>query len=103
MHTEWVDWMQNKHIADVLATGCFKENRMSKMLIPEDPEGDGETYSLQYLCSDMATLQRYQKEFAPALQAEHTAKFEGHFVAFRSIMELLEISTVKFAENWEKN
>lgn len=103
MQADWLEWMQETHIPEVLGTGCFKENRISRLVLPADPDNDGETYSLQYLCPDMETLQRYQKDFAPALQQAHTARYEGHFVAFRTVMEVVEISTVRYAENWEKN
>ncbi|MEY4927761.1 MAG: hypothetical protein RI894_2197, partial [Bacteroidota bacterium] len=75
-HEDWLEWMTNTHIPDVLATGCFQENRLSKLVIPADPEDDGETYSLQYLCPDMDTLQYYQNNHAPALQKDHTARYD---------------------------
>ena len=90
MHADWTQWMAKTHIPEVLATGCFRECRMSLLVVPADPEEDGETYSLQYLCPDMETLQRYQTQFAPTLQREHTARYEGHFVAFRTVMELMQ-------------
>jgi hypothetical protein len=88
-HEDWIEWMQNTHIPEVMKTGCFLENRMSRMLIPADPENDGVTYSIQYLCASMAVLQQYQARFAPALQQDHTHRYEGKFVAFRTVMEVV--------------
>jgi hypothetical protein len=89
MHDEWLSWMQDTHIPEVMQTGCFLENRMSRMLIPADPDNDGVTYSVQYLCANMAILQQYQARFAPTLQQAHSRRYEGRFVAFRTVMEVV--------------
>ena len=46
VHDQWMTWMQEKHIKDVLATGKFTAARMVKVLIEE--EMGGSTYSIQY-------------------------------------------------------
>ena len=33
---------------------------------------------------------KYQKEFAPKLQKEHSEKFKDKFAAFRTILEIIE-------------
>jgi hypothetical protein len=38
----------------------------------------------------MESYEEYRKNFAPALQAEHTAKFKDRFVAFRTLLEIVE-------------
>jgi hypothetical protein len=47
-HEEWLKWMKETHIPDVMRTGCFTENRMLKVLTGDEP--DGSTYSIQYTC-----------------------------------------------------
>jgi hypothetical protein len=85
---EWLEWMNTKHIPDVMATGSFKECRLTKVIA--DDQG-GETYSVQYLCENMELYMAYQKDHAPALQKEHSAKYEGKFVAFRTMLEVMQI------------
>ena len=89
----WLKYMRKDHIPQVMATGCFMEYRFSK-LVMDDP--DGTNYSIQYLCQDKNTLERYQAEHAKALQADHTEKFKDKFVAFRSLLEVVDhnISTL---------
>ena len=89
VHDEWLEWMQQTHIPAVIETGCFLENRMSRIVIPTDPDNDGFNYSIQYLCTNMATLQQYQAKFAPVLQHDHNTRYEGQFVAFRTVMEVV--------------
>jgi hypothetical protein len=60
---------------------------MSKLLGVDELEGI--TYSFQYAAPDMASLNKYQSEFAPKLQADHIGRYEGYFLAFRTIMEVV--------------
>ncbi len=85
-HKDWLKWMKEIHIPDVLETGLFEEYKLCHIL-HDDPEG--ETYSIQYFCKDMETFQRYQQEFAPKLQAEHQERFKNKYVAFRTLMQVL--------------
>ena len=85
---QWVAWMRDVHIPDVMATGYFLENRFAKVLFAKD-EG-GISYSVQYLCKNMADLQAYQGSHAPRLQAEVKDKFDGKFLAFRTVLETVD-------------
>tara|TARA_B100000780_G_C21118105_1_gene452580 strand:- start:2570 stop:2887 length:318 start_codon:yes stop_codon:yes gene_type:complete len=86
-HDEWLQWMKSKHIPDVMATGKFVEYRISKIMV-EDPYGTN--YSIQYLCKDLNELADYQDNHAPALQAEHVERYKDKFVAFRTMMEIVD-------------
>ena len=85
VHDDWFDWMTNVHIKDVMDTGLFLEARFSRILAEEE---GGRSYSIQYLCKDMETLDKYQHEFAPKLQRDHTSRYEGKFVAFRTLLRV---------------
>jgi len=87
INEDWLKWMKEIHIPDVMKTNMFIENRLCKMLTNVEP--DGITYAVQYLCKDMDTFQLYQKEYAKALQADHTDRYKGKYVAFRTLMEVL--------------
>ncbi len=85
---EWVKWMKEVHIPDVMATGFFLENRFAKVLLVE--EDGGVSYSVQYVCKNMADLQAYHGSHAPRLQADMKEKYEGKFVAFRTVLETVD-------------
>ena len=87
VHDEWLQWMREKHIPEVMATGLFLENRICHILGEDDSEGT--TYAFQYVVADMETFQRYQKEFAPALQKDHAERYANQYVAFRTLMEVI--------------
>lgn len=86
-HDAWLHWMRTEHIPEVLATGCFVSARMARVCV--DEEMGGITYSIQYECDSLETLQRYQQEQAPALMAQTEKKFGGKYVAFRTHMEVV--------------
>ncbi|HMN89138.1 MAG TPA: DUF4286 family protein [Saprospiraceae bacterium] len=87
-HEEWLQWMQEVHIPNVMATGIFLEYRMGRLLGMDEP--DGVTYAIQYYCTDLAAFELYQKYFAKQLQAEVNEKFRGKFVAFRTLLEIVD-------------
>lgn len=84
---DWLIWMKNKHIPDVMNTGLFKGHKILKLKEPK-PES-GITYSVQYFCDSMEKLNLYFEKKAPALQAEHTERYKTKFVAFRTILEII--------------
>ena len=85
-HQLWLEWMKETHIKDVMKTGCFIENKILKVLYVED---EGHTYSVQYTFLKMADIEKYQKEFAPSLQADHKKLFGDKYTAFRTVLEII--------------
>lgn len=84
---EWLQWMQEVHIPEVMATGKFVSNRLLKVL---DSPNEGVTYCAQYVAENVENYQDYQANYAPELQAKGLAKFENRFVAFRTLMEFVD-------------
>ncbi len=87
IENEWVDWMRNKHIPDVMETGCFLESRMSKM---NDEETGACTYAMTYVAYSFEDLEKYKSEHAPRLQADANTTFQGKFAAFRTTLNVIE-------------
>jgi Domain of unknown function (DUF4286) len=85
---EWVQWMRQTHIPEVLDTGYFSNYRLSRLL--DDGDLDGITFVVQYDCATIDDFLHYQSLKAPALQKDHTEKFGKQVTAFRTIMEVLE-------------
>ena len=86
IHEDWLNWMKETHIPDVMSTGYFTENLITRVLTTAEGE-EGITYNIQYHCPSMFDLEEYQQKHAPALQKEHTDRYQNKFVAFRSLLE----------------
>ncbi len=87
IHTEWLIWMKDTHIPEVMRTGMFLENRILKLIGDED--SGGHTYAIQYTSLSMAEYNTYQEKFAPALQQAHADRYKDKFVAFRTLLEVV--------------
>ena len=87
VHHDWLHWMKEVHIPEVMSTGCFLEFRFAKVLVDEE---SGTTYSIQYLTRNMESLQDYRDNFGPALQAKTLERYSNKFVAFRTLLELVD-------------
>lgn len=85
-HDDWLSWMKEVHIPDVMATQIFTKNVFSRVVM-EDEEGTN--YSVQYYCENMNKLQEYQEVHGAKLQQEHAKKFKDHYVAFRTLLEIV--------------
>lgn len=87
VHDEWLNWMKTVHIPDVMRTGRFQNNQIAKVLGQD--ESDGITYAIQYTCEDMKTLHQYTITEGPALQKDHTDRYQGKFVSYRTLLEIV--------------
>jgi hypothetical protein len=82
---EWLDYMRNTYIPDVMATGMFSQARMYKIL--HDNEDDTTSYSIQYLTTSIEKVQRFLEEFGPRIINAHRERFRDRHVAFMTLLE----------------
>lgn len=82
---EWLQWMKEKHIPDVLKTGMFVSFKIYKVL--HDQEDGTISYSIQFFAKTIDHIQQYLEVFAPVLVEEHRQKFHNKHVAFRTLLE----------------
>jgi hypothetical protein len=83
----WLNWQQQEHIPDVMATGQFTDYSFYKLLGQDDEEG--QTYVVQYFASSKESYERYINEFAEGLRKKAIDKWGDKFIAFRTVMESL--------------
>ena len=87
VHDEWLQWMCEIHIPEVMQTSLFIDNRILKVL--GDDAQEGFTYSIQYTCKSMDDYEKYKLNHAPELQAKHTERYKNKFVSFRTLLEII--------------
>jgi len=86
IHVEWLSWMKNEHIPQMLATGKFTNALMTKVLV-EEPMG-GVTYSVQYKAESKEVLEKYYQEDEEKLR-ETSKRFKDHVVFFKTELEVI--------------
>lgn len=85
---EWLSWMKEEHIPRVMGTNCFTKYQIVKLV--EVDETESKTYAVQYSANSKADYNRYIELHAPALRKETIDKWGDRFVAFRSLMEVVQ-------------
>lgn len=83
---EWLEWIK-EHIPQVLATGKFKEAKLTKVLVSDD---EADTYSVQYRAHSREALDAYYDEHADRLKRDGLQRFGDKVLAFRTELELVE-------------
>ena len=82
---DWLRWIKEKHIPDVMGTGMFVEAKMFKVL--HDQEEATVSYSIQYFSPTIENIQRYIDVYAPKIVEEHRRRFIDKHVAFQTLLE----------------
>lgn len=88
IESQWLTWMREVHIPEMMGTQCFIQSKMNKMLFID--EEDGVTYTIQYLCDNLKALQKFHATHANLFFEIHDNKFKSHYVSFQSVMEICE-------------
>lgn len=85
---EWLEWLVEEHIPEILKTGCFKDFKILRLLEIDDNEGP--TYAIQYFAESKADYNRYIQLHADELRRKSYEKWGEKFIAFRSVMEVVK-------------
>ena len=83
----WLVWLRMEHIPDIIGTTCFKEATVLHLLDTDDSEGP--TFAIQYLANSKDDVDRYLDQYAMEMRARGTSRWGENFIAFRSILEVI--------------
>ncbi|MCU0329975.1 MAG: DUF4286 family protein [Candidatus Kapabacteria bacterium] len=83
IYDDWLHYMLHDHIPEVLATGCFSGYSIARVV---DASADDITVCISYSCASMSAYDRYQSQYAPALQANHSSRYGALVSASRIIL-----------------
>jgi len=83
---DWLTWMKQIHIPEVMATKCFESFKLSRILGDDDEHGVG--FAVQYVSPNMEVFNRYQREHAKILQQQHSDRYTNRYAAFRTLMQI---------------
>lgn len=82
---EWVAWMKETHIPEVMNTQMFVTYRFYKVLSTGD-EGSV-SYAVQYAAKSLDQLDAYLEKFAPKLREDVQKKFGSRVASFRTLLQ----------------
>lgn len=82
---EWLIWMKEVHIPEVMKTQMFLSYRIYRVLTAEDDQTV--SYAIQYQALSISKIEHYLDKFAPALREEVKKKFGEGAVSFRTLLE----------------
>ncbi len=88
IHNDWLQWLKEEHVLDIMQTNCFSQYRIMKLLEIDDTEGP--TYAVQYFAESKSLYNNYVEKFASEMRNRSFAKWGDKFIAFRSVMQIVD-------------
>lgn len=85
---EWLKWMKEEHIKNILETGYFTNSEIHKLVLPDTPV-DESTYQINYSFNSMDDFQKYSESEAPRLRQEHSEKFPHKLKISRAVYRII--------------
>jgi hypothetical protein len=84
----WLTWLKEEHVPDVLATGCFTKATILQLL--EIDNSEGPTFAIQYSAESKGNYNQYIEKFAGTMRQKSFDKWGDKFIAFRSVMQVVQ-------------
>jgi len=84
---DWLLWMKEIHIPEVIYTGCFTHATILRLL--EIDETEGPTFAIQYHATSKAFYNQYMEQFAADMRKKVQEKWGSQLVAFRTVMQVV--------------
>jgi hypothetical protein len=82
---EWISWMKDKHIPELLKTGLFFEYRILKVLSHDEPTTL--SFAVQYYSKSILDVQQYLDKHANRLRADVHSRYGEKVVSYRTLLE----------------
>jgi hypothetical protein len=84
----WLQWMLNEHIPEIMATECFSDYKVVRLL--EVDESEGPTYAIQYHADSKGLYNHFITKYSTGLTQKGYEKWGNRFIAFRSVMQIVK-------------
>ena len=84
---DWLAWLKEEHIPDMISTGCFTEATILRLLEVDDSEGP--SYTVQYHAMSDDHYNLYIEKFSSVMRKKGIDKWGNQFIAFRTVMQVV--------------
>ncbi len=88
VHPQWLFWMQEVYIQQVMQSGCFTKHQLVRLL--EIDEDEGPTYALQLYAGSWEAYNIYLENFLLQNEALGYETWGGSLLSFATLMEVIE-------------
>lgn len=85
---DWLKWMKDVHIPDVMKTGYFMDWKMKKLLLLEDTKSEC-TFVIDYSAQSFNNYKMYIEKEAKRLQDQNKKKFHGKYSDTRAVYSII--------------
>jgi len=85
---EWLQWVINIHVKDVMESECFSEYKIVKLL--EVDEIEGPTFAVQFFAESKGLYNRYIEKFAGEMRKRSFDKWGDKFISIRTVMQIVD-------------
>ena len=85
---DWLRWMQEEHIPEMLATGLFTHHRMLQLM--EVDESEGVTFACQFYTETEPNYRKYISGHSKTLQEKASIVWGDQVVSFRTLMKSVQ-------------
>jgi hypothetical protein len=83
----WLQWIKEKHIPELINTGCFTHATVLQLL--EIDNNEGPTYVIQYFADSKSQYNNYIEKYSSHFRQQTIDKWGDQFIAFRSVMQVV--------------
>lgn len=83
---EWLDWMKETHIPQLMETENFVSHRLLKIV---DSPNEGVSYCVQFIAEDQEKHQNYLDLHEQQFIGDMYAKYPNKLVTFSALMEFV--------------
>lgn len=87
IHQEWLHWLKEEHIPEVIQTGCFTHANIMRLM--EVDETEGPTFAVQYYAVSKGLYNNYIENHATRMRQKGFDKWGDQFIAFRTVMQVV--------------
>ena len=85
---DWLKWMQQTHIPEMLDSGCFEKHQLVRLLQVDETEGP--TYAVQFYASALSKYDYYLQHYAPQLREQVREKWGDKYIDFGTLMQMVD-------------
>ncbi|MBA4139164.1 MAG: DUF4286 family protein [Segetibacter sp.] len=84
---EWLQWMQEIYIREIISTGCFEKYQFVQLLQVDDTEGP--TFAAQYYARTLGNYNHYLQNHASDFNDVIGKKWGDKCIAFGTLMKVM--------------